>query len=179
MFSIFLDDYHVRLENACALRESDRAVRRNQVQPKDLVSIMYPLLSINDVDAHTQPASGCRAIREFPGRKFDYTPRNCLRRAIRHYVSTIEGRTQSATTSRSSALKGLIIKLGGLREARKPSGSSAGFTNVLPVQMVAQTATATAPPRGNSAVGAPDPVGCANSPAQRRIESQEFFMQAD
>src|SRR5919106_580456 len=38
VFAIFLDDYHVRLENSMRAREAIARFVENQVQPKDLVS---------------------------------------------------------------------------------------------------------------------------------------------
>ena len=179
VFSIFLDDYHVRLENSMRAREAIARFVENQIQPKDLVSIMYPLWSINDVLHTRNRRQVAGAIREFTGRKFDYTPRNAFEERYVHYVSTIEAeRIRNDVTL--SALKGLIIKLGGLREARKAIVLiSEGFTNVLPVQMVDQVATCNGAACGNQPRPRPDPVGGANSPAQQRMESQEFFMQAD
>jgi VWFA-related protein len=179
VFSIFLDDYHVRLENSMRAREAIARFVENQIQPKDLVSIMYPLWSINDVLHTRNRRQVAGAIREFTGRKFDYTPRNAFEERYVHYVSTIEAeRIRNDVTL--SALKGLIIRLGGLREARKAIVLiSEGFTNVLPVQMVDQVATCNGAACGNQPRPRPDPVGGANSPAQRRMESQEFFMQAD
>ena len=179
LFAIFLDDYHVRLENSMRARESIARFVENQIQPKDLAGIMYPLWSINDVMLTRNRRQVAGAIREFTGRKFDYTPRNAFEERYVHYVSTIEAeRIRNEVTL--SALKGLIIKLGGLREGRKAIVLiSEGFTNVLPVQMVDQVATCNGAACGNQPRPRPDPVGGANSPAQQRMESQEFFMQAD
>jgi VWFA-related protein len=179
LFAIFLDDYHVRLENSMRAREAIARFVENQIQPKDLAGIMYPLWSINDVMLTRNRRQVAGAIREFTGRKFDYTPRNAFEERYVHYVSTIEAeRIRNEVTL--SALKGLIIKLGGLREGRKAIVLiSEGFTNVLPVQMVDQVATCNGMACGNQPRPRPDPVGGATSPAQQRMESQEFFMQAD
>ena len=179
LFAIFLDDYHVRLENSMRARESIARFVENQIQPKDLAGIMYPLWSINDVLLNRNRRQVAGAIREFTGRKFDYTPRNAFEERYVHYVSTIEAeRIRNEVTL--SALKGLIIKLGGLREGRKAIVLiSEGFTNVLPVQMVDQVATCNGAACGNQPRARPDPIGGATSPAQQRMESQDFFMQAD
>ena len=179
VFSIFLDDYHVRLENSMRAREAIARFVENQIQPKDLVGIMYPLWPINDVMHTRNRRQVASAIREFTGRKYDYTPRNMFEERYVHYVSTIEAeRIRNEVTL--SAIKGLIIKLGGIREQRKAIVLiSEGFTNVLPVQVVDQVATCNGGACGNQPRPRPDPVGGQNSPAQQRMESQEFFLQAD
>ena len=49
LFAIFLDDYHVRLENSMRAREVIAQFVENQLQPADMAGIMYPLWSISDV----------------------------------------------------------------------------------------------------------------------------------
>ena len=79
-----------------------------------------------------------------------------------------------------TALKGLIVRLGGLREGRKAIILvSEGFTNALPAQVNDQIATCNGGACGNQPRARPDPVGGANSPMQQRMESQEFFLQTD
>jgi VWFA-related protein len=179
LFAIFLDDYHVRLENSMRAREVLAQFVENRFQPKDLAGIMYPLWSINDVMLTRNRRQIAGAIREFTGRKFDYTPRNAFEERYVHYVPTIEAeRIRNQVTL--SALKGLIIRLGGLREGRKAIVLiSEGFTNVLPAQMNDQVSTCNGGACGNQPRPRPDPVGGAGSPMQQRMESQEFFLQAD
>ena len=102
---------------------------------------MYPLWSINDVLLSRNRKAVASALREFTGRKYDYTPRNAFEERYVHYVSTIEAeRIRNQVTL--TAIKGLIIKLGGLREGRKAIVLvSEGFTNVLPAQVNDQIAT--------------------------------------
>ena len=179
LFAIFLDDYHVRLENSMRAREILARFVENQFNPKDLVSIMYPLWSINDVLLSRNRRAVATAMREFTGRKYDYTPRNAFEERYVHYVSTIEAeRIRNQVTL--TAIKGLIIRMGGLGERRKAIVLvSEGFTNVLPVQVNDQIATCNGAACGNQPRPRPDPIGGANSPAQQRMESQEFFLQAD
>jgi VWFA-related protein len=178
LFAIFLDDYHVRLENSMRAREILARFVENQFNPKDLVSIMYPLWSINDVLLSRNRRAVATALREFTGRKYDYTPRNAFEERYVHYVSTIEAeRIRNEVTL--TAIKGLIIRLGGLGERRKAIVLvSEGFTNVLPVQVNDQIATCNGAACGNQPRPRADPVGGASSPAQQRMESQEFFMQS-
>ena len=179
LFAIFLDDYHVRLENSMRAREHIARFVENQLNAKDMAGVMYPLWSINDVLHTRNRQSLAAAIRGFTGRKYDYTPRNAFEERYVHYVPTIEAeriRNQVSLT----ALKGLIIKLGGMREGRKAIVLiSEGYTNTLPVQMNDQVATCNGMACGNQPRPRPDPVGGASSPMQQRMESQDFFMQAD
>jgi VWFA-related protein len=179
LFAVFLDDYHVRLENSMRAREILARFVENQFNAKDIAGIMYPLWSINDVMLTRNRRAMATALREFTGRKYDYTPRNEFEERYVHYVSTIEAeRIRNQVTL--SAIKGLIIRLGGLTEKRKAIVLvSEGFTNVLPAQVNDMIATCNGSACGNQPRARPDPIGGATSPAQQRIESQEFFLQAE
>jgi VWFA-related protein len=178
LFAVFLDDYHVRLENSMRAREPIARFIENQLQPADMAGIMYPLWSISDVMMSRNRKSIAAAIRAFQGRKYDYTPRNQFEETYVHYVSTIEAeRIRNQVTM--SAIKGLITRLGGLREGRKAILLiSEGFTNTLPAQVNDQIATCNGGPCGNQPRSRPDPIG-PGGPAQSRLESQEFFLQTD
>ena len=96
-----------------------------------------------------------------------------------HYVSTIEAERIRNQVS-LSALKGLIIKLGGLREGRKAIILiSEGFTNVLPAQVNDPIATCNGGMCGNAPRPRPDPIGGQNPAVQSRMDSQEFFLQTE
>ena len=178
LFAIFLDDYHVRLENSMRAREPIARFVENQLQAADMAGIMYPLWSISDVMLRRNRKDLAAAVRAFQGRKYDYTPRNMFEERYVHYVSTIEAeRIRNQVTL--SALKGLIIKLGGMREGRKAIVLiSEGFTNSLPSQVNDQIATCNGGACGNQPRSRPDPIGSA-SPMQSRLEAQEFFLQTD
>ena len=77
-------------------------------------------------------ANAASAVRDFLGRKYDYTARNLFEERYVNYVSTMEAeRIRNDVVM--SALKGLIIKMGGLRDGRKSLILvSEGFTNSLP-----------------------------------------------
>ncbi len=139
---------------------------------------MYPLWSINDVRLNRNREELATGIRGFTGRKYDYTPRNQFEENYVHYVSTIEAeRIRNDVTL--TALKALIVRLGGLTERRKAIILiSEGYTNTLPPQMVDQVATCNGSPCGNQPRPRPDPIG-GGGPAQARMESQEFFLQTD
>ena len=173
LFAIFLDDYHVRLENSMRAREPIARFIENQLQPADMAGVMYPLWSINDVMMTRNRKSLAAAVRGFVGRKYDYTPRNAFEERYVNYVSTMEAeRIRNEVTL--TALKGLITRLGGLREGRKAIILiSEGFTNSLPTQV--QDPIASQP--GSGGRRSPDPIG--GSPQQSRLESQEFFQQTE
>ncbi len=178
LFAIFLDDYHVRLENSMRAREHIARFVENQLNAKDMAGVMYPLWSINDVMLARNRMSLAAAIRGFTGRKYDYTPRNAFEERYVHYVPTIEAERIRNEVS-LSALKGLIVRLGGLREGRKAIVLiSEGYTNTLPPQMNDQVATCNGMACGNQPRPRPDAVGGASSPMQQRMESQDFFSQA-
>jgi VWFA-related protein len=179
LFAIFLDDYHVRLENSMRSREPIARFVEGQLNAKDLAGIMYPLWSINDVLLTRNRKQLAGALRQFTGRKYDYTPRNAFEERYVHYVPTIEAeRIRNQVTL--TALKGLIIRLGGLREGRKAIILiSEGFTNTLPVQMNDQVATCNGGGCGNQPRPRPDAIGGGNSPMQQRLDAQDFFLQTD
>ena len=179
LFAIFLDDYHVRLENSMRSREPIARFVEGQLNAKDMAGIMYPLWSINDVLLTRNRKQLAGALRQFTGRKYDYTPRNAFEERYVHYVPTIEAeRIRNQVTL--TALKGLIIRLGGLREGRKAIILiSEGFTNTLPVQMNDQVATCNGASCGNQPRPRPDAIGGATSPMQQRMDAQDFFLQTD
>jgi VWFA-related protein len=177
LFAFFLDDYHVRLENSMRAREVIARFIEDQLQPADMAGMMYPLWSINDVMFRRNRKELAGAIRGFTGRKYDYTPRNQFEENYVHYVSTIEAeRIRNDVTL--TALKGLIVRMGGLREGRKAIILiSEGFTNSLPVQVNDQIATCNGGVCGNQPRARPDSIS--PGPQDARLESQEFFLQSD
>ena len=58
-----------------------------------------------------------RALERFQGRKFDYTPRNALEDRYANYPTEAVERVRRQVSL--SALQGLAVKLGALREGRK------------------------------------------------------------
>ena len=170
LFAIFLDDYHVRRENSIRAREPIARFAETKLLPNDMAGIMYPLTPLDDVLLTRNHQNLASAIRQFTGRKYNYEARNLFEERYVNYVSTMEAeRIRNQVTL--SALKGLIVHMGGLREGRKAIILvSEGFTNTLPAQ--AQDPIASMPmPNGR----APDPIGGV-SPQQ---QSQEFFLQTD
>jgi len=179
LYAVFLDDYHVRLENSMRAREPIAQFIENQLQPTDMAGIMYPLWSIHDVLMTRNRKQVASAIRQFAGRKYDYTPRNAFEENYVHYVSTIEAeRIRNEVTL--TALKGLIIRLGGLREGRKAIILiTEGFTNSLPVQVNDMIASCNGGQCLNQPRSRPDPIGGQDPALQARMDSQDFFLQTE
>jgi VWFA-related protein len=143
----FLDDYHVRLGNSMASRK--HLVEFVQtLGPRDLVAVMYPLSPLDTVTLTRDHGMLMRALERFQGRKFDYTPRNALEDRYANYpAETVERIRRQVSLS---ALRGLSVKLGALREGRKAIVLvSEGYVAMLPPQM--RGAIATMPGIGNPA----------------------------
>lgn len=127
---IFLDDYHTRLGNSMVVREKlARFVR--DLNPRDLVAIMTPLLPTAGVTFSRNHDATARQIMAFQGRKFDYTPKYPAEEVYRYLQpQEIENLRNQIVTS---ALEGLCVYLGTLREGRKTiMYVSEGLTTSIP-----------------------------------------------
>jgi VWFA-related protein len=113
---LFLDDYHTRLGNSMAIREKlARFVR--DLNPRDLVAIMTPLLPTSAVTFSRNHDATARQIMAFQGRKYDYTPKHPVEEVYQYLQpEQIESLRNQIVTS---ALEGLCVYLGTLREGRK------------------------------------------------------------
>src|SRR5882672_9137281 len=134
VFVIFLDDYHVRLGSSLAVRQPLTEFIQNQMRPLDLVAVMYPLTPVTDIDFTRNHDKIINAIQHFEGRKYRYEPRNLFeeqyQRAPTEAVEEI--RNQVVMT----ALRGLSVRLGSIREGRKSIiYVSEGLQAMLPPQM--------------------------------------------
>lgn len=134
IFIFFLDEYHVRLGNSLAARKHLIDFVQTQLGPKDLVSVMYPLSPLDSVVLTRNHEQLVHAIERFQGRKFDYTPRNALEdRYANQPVEVVERIRRQVSLS---ALTGLSVKLGALREGRKAIVLvSEGYIGMLPPQL--------------------------------------------
>ena len=90
LFAIFLDDYHVRLENSMRAREVIAQFVENQLQPADMAGSCIRCGRLLTCSWAGRKRAG-DAIRGFTGRFHDYTPRNQFEENYVHYVSTIAG----------------------------------------------------------------------------------------
>jgi VWFA-related protein len=158
LFLIFLDDYHVRVGNAIAVREPLTRFLQTQLRPEDMVAVMYPLTPLDDIAFTRDHARIVREIQGFEGRKFRYDARNQFEEQYaRAPTETVEQiRNQVVMT----ALRGAATRLGSLREGRKSLlYVSEGLTVLLPPQMRNQDASIPCltplQPGCNPAVGSP------------------------
>ena len=134
IFVFFLDDYNVRLGNSMAARKPVSDFIRNQLAPNDLVAVMYPLTPLDAVVLTRNHEGVIRAVERFEGRKFRYEPRNDIEQRYAEQPTEIVERIRRQVSL--SALKGLSVKLGALREGRKAIVLlSEGYTAMLPPQM--------------------------------------------
>ncbi len=134
VFVIFFDDYHVRFENGQRASLQITEFLQNSLRPDDLVAVMYPLTPVVDLQFTRNHDSVISQVREFFGRKYDYEPRNLFEQEYWNYPpSTVELIRNQVSLS---ALNGLMVRLGGLREGRKSVLLvSEGYTNYVPPQM--------------------------------------------
>ena len=134
IFVIFFDDYHVRWENGVrAGRQVARFLRENLL-PTDLVGIMYPLTPIDDVRLTRNHEAVAEAAENFYGVKYDYDARNMFEQRYVHYPTDIVERIRNDVSL--SALEGLMVRLGGVREGRKNVLLiSEGYSNYVPVEL--------------------------------------------
>ena len=146
IFVFFLDEYHVRLGNSMAARKHLVEFVQTQLGPKDLVSVMYPLSPLDSVVLTRDHRQLVNAIERFQGRKYDYTPRNALEDRYANYPTEVVERVRRQVSL--SAIQGLSVKLGALREGRKAIVLvSEGYVALLPPQL--RGAVATMPGLGN------------------------------
>ncbi|MBA3270556.1 MAG: VWA domain-containing protein, partial [Acidobacteria bacterium] len=155
IFVFFLDDYHVRLGNSMAARRPLAEFVQNSLAPNDLVAVMYPLSPLDSVALTRDHQSIIRVLERFEGRKFNYEPKNATEQRYALYPAETVERIRRQVSM--SALEGLAIKLGALREGRKAViVVSEGFTGVLPPQLrdpIASQPGLGNPARRNPAIG--------------------------
>ena len=165
IFVFFLDDYHVRLGNSMAARKPLVEFIQTSLGPRDLVAVMYPLSPIDSVSLTRDHQMVIRAIERFEGRKFNYEPTNSLEQRYALYpAETVERIRRQVSLS---ALEGLSVKLGAMREGRKAViVISEGYTAVLPPQL--RDPVASMPGVGNTARR--NPLAGENSQIEDRAE---------
>lgn len=170
LFAIFLDDYHVRRGTSMAVREPLMRFI-SQLGPNDLIALMYPLMPVGDVRMTRDHDAVARAINGFLGRKWDYTPRNLFEEKYANYPTETVERIRNQVSL--SAIEGLAVRLGGLREGRKAIILvSEGYSNYVPPQL--RDANASLPGLGNPNRG--NPMAAENNPNEDRAA---FFANTD
>ena len=160
LFAIFLDDYHVRRETSMVARTQIARFVETQLGPTDMIGLMYPLEPIVSVRMTRNHDAVMRGLQQFEGRKYDYTPRNDYeQRLIRYPTETVERIRNQISMS---AIKSLIVRMGGLKEGRKALILvSEGYSNMVPPQLrdgVAGIPGLGNPNRNNPQAGVNDPL---------------------
>ncbi len=139
IFVFFLDDYHVYDINAMRMLLQLEEFVETQLAPTDLVGVMYPLTPLLDLEVTRDHARVIRALQSFKGRKYNYEPANIFEMQYADYPTTMVERIRNNVSL--SALRGLTIHLGGLREGKKSViVVSEGYSNYVPPQMRDQNA---------------------------------------
>ena len=168
IYAILFDDYHVRLSNSLSIREPLTRFVQNQLRPKDMVAVMYPLTPVQDVSFTRNFDQVLNAINRFEGRKFDYTPRNQFEEQYSRYPTETVERIRNDVVM--GALRGLSVRLGSLREGRKSIiFVSEGLTTSLPPQMRRADASR---PQGPTIVSS-------NPVVEAREQTADWFAQSD
>jgi VWFA-related protein len=167
LFVLLLDDYHVRRGNDMAVRKPLTEFIANQLDPADMVAIMYPLTPVSDIHFSRDRSAAIGAINSFEGRKFDYRPRNAFEEQYAYYPAATVERVRNQVTM--GALKAASVRLGGLREGRKAViFVSEGFTASLPAQL--NDPVAALPGVGNPVGRRPTPQTPATDMARQRAD---------
>jgi VWFA-related protein len=152
LFAFFLDDYHVRRETGLRAREDLARFVETELGPSDLVGIMYPLQVAASVEFTRDHARVTSALRQFTGRKYDYTPRNRFEENYARYPTETVERIRNEVSL--SGLDALLIRMGGLKEGRKSVVLlSEGYAGVVPPQL--RSRIAGMPDFANPATGDP------------------------
>lgn len=163
IFVVFFDDYHVRWEHGVRAGRAIADFLRTNLYPTDLVGVMYPLTPLSDVQLTRNHAAVIEAAENFYGRKFDYEPANMFEQRYAHYPTEVVERLRNDVSL--SALEGLMIRMGGLREGRKNVLLvSEGYSNYVPPEHRSGNAQMFAAP-----VDQPDPR------MQHYEETMQFF----
>ena len=162
LFAIFLDDYHVRKENSLRVRAPLEQFVQTYLGPSDMMGLMYPLESVFNVRMTRNHEAVVKGLDRFLGRKYDYSPVNDLERQYAYLP--VETQEQIRVRVALSAIRGLIVHMGTLKEGRKSLiVVSEGWSNRLPGAVQAQNPTTGGGgvPLGPGGNGIIDPIGAA------------------
>jgi VWFA-related protein len=159
VFAFFLDDYHVRRGASFNVREPLARFIGEQLNPSDMLGVMYPLQAVSNVRFTRDHGNIVRSFGGFLGRKGDYTPQNAMEVQYADYPAEEVERIRNQVSL--SALKALIMRLGGLKQGRKALILvSEGYANTLPPQVrdsIASLPGFDNPERDNPDAGRNDP----------------------
>jgi VWFA-related protein len=165
LFAVFLDDYHVRKGASMAVRGQLAQFVSTQIGPSDMIGVMYPLESTASVRMTRNHSAVERALQQFTGRKYDYTPKNQYEENYAYYPTETVERIRNQVSL--SAIRSLIVHMGSLKEGRKTLILvSEGYSNLPPPQM--RNANAQLPGLGNP--DAFNPLAGENNPNEDRAQ---------
>lgn len=178
LFVIFFDDYHVRLGASMRVKQDMIQFIQTQIGPKDMIAMMYPLDPLRAVSFTRNHQAVIRAIERWEGRKYRYIPpRNMMEERYANYPVAVVERIRNQVSL--SALRGLMMRLGGLREGRKTViVVSEGYTDFVPPQINDPSAALPGvgnPNRNNPMLGDPSQ----GAEAQMAMDRQRFFGDMD
>ena len=140
VIAIFLDDYHTRLGSALSVKRSLVEFIQTQLRPSDMLTVMYPLTPVSALQFTRNHESIISAINNFEGRKFRYEARNDFERQYERQPTEVVENMRNLVSM--SALTGLAVRMGSIREQRKAViYVSEGFTALLPPQLRRQDAS--------------------------------------
>jgi VWFA-related protein len=130
LIAVFLDDYHTRVSHAMAAREQ-LARFITELDPRDMVAVMYPLTPVNAVTFSRDHDGTARAVRKFEGRKYNHLPRypqeDVYLRLSPRQIEDLRNRVVI------DAVAALCTVLGSFRDGRKTVLMvSEGLTSFLP-----------------------------------------------
>ena len=163
LFGVFLDDYHVRDTSSLSARQSIARFIETQLGPSDMIGLMYPLQPVSTIRFSRNHETVGRAVQQFLGRKFDYRPRNPIEEQYAHYPTEMVERIRTQVSL--SAIEGMIVHMGTLKEGRKALLLiSEGYSYMLPPQM--RDGNAQMPGLGNTQ--ARNPYAGLNDPNETR-----------
>ena len=118
VFAIFLDDYHIRRTTWMGVRDELIRSVQTQFRPNDLVTLMTPSTPVGALEFTRDHDSIVRTLRDFEGRKGDYLPpKNVYEEKYAFMPRGVVERIRNEVTM--TALQGLAVGLGSLREGRK------------------------------------------------------------
>ena len=162
LFVIFFDDYHVRLGASLAVKDDLVRFVETQIGPLDMVAMMYPLDPLRAVSFTRNKKAVIQQILGWQGRKYQYIPpRNVFEEEYANYPTEMVEKIRNQVSL--SALRGLMTRLGGMREGRKTViVVSEGYTDYVPPQLRSSNAQSGTRGLGTSAMtgdASVDPMG--------------------
>src|SRR5262245_29754400 len=109
LFAVFLDDYHVRKGSSMSVRNQLAQFVSTQLGPSDMIGVMYPLESTASVRMTRNHSAVERALQQFTGRKYDYTPKNQYEENYAHYPTEVVERIRNQVSL--SAIRSLVVHM--------------------------------------------------------------------